>query len=454
MDKSSPPRWRPRKARRHRRTRKAPCRKPGTRRALFYSQARILDGFCFQDPYRRAPPAGSDNIRAVFRRRASPLVFIFVAVFVNFMGYGMVVPLMPLYVQQQSGGAAVVGALGATYAVMELVASPVIGALSDRLGRRPVLIACVTGTLIAYIMLGLAQSLTVIFLAVALDGITGGTLATAYAYVADVTTPENRARGMGMVGAAFGLGVIAGPAFGGLLSQYGLALPALIAASVAGANILFGLLVLPESLPRERRAATPALQTFNWAGQVTNLLRILPIRSLLVGMFLLNLAFAGLQNNFPLYSQVRFGWTPTENGGFFAFVGICAVLIQGLLYGRIQPRFGERNLARAGLLFMAIGLAGMALAPEPWMLFPSVAVVALGTGTAIPSLTGLVSQRLPSGAQGRLMGGTQAILGLAMIGGPLFSGLAFEQIAPAAPYALGAVLALVALTVVNRDAQD
>ena len=389
----------------------------------------------------------------MLRHRASPLTFIFIAVFVNFMGYGMVVPLMPLYVQQQSGGAAVVGALGATYAVMELLASPIIGSLSDRFGRRPVLIACVAGTMSAYILLGLAQSLTVIFLAVALDGITGGTLATAYAYVADVTTPQSRARGMGLVGAAFGLGVIAGPAFGGLLSQFGLALPALIAAGVAGANILFGLLILPESLPRERRAATPALQTFNWMGQVTNLLRLMPIRSLLVGMFLLNLAFSGLQNNFPLYSQARFGWTPTENGVFFAFVGICAVLIQGVLYGRIQPRFGEHRLARAGLVFMAIGLAGMALAPEPWMLYPSVAVVALGTGSAIPSLTGLVSRQLPSGAQGRLMGGTQAILGLAMIGGPLLSGLAFEQIVPAAPYALGSVLALAALAVVVRERQ-
>ncbi len=389
----------------------------------------------------------------MFRNRASPLTFVFIAVFVNFMGYGMVVPLMPLYVQQQSGGAAVVGALGATYAVMELFASPIIGSLSDRFGRRPVLIACVTGTMLAYILLGLAQSLAVIFLAVALDGITGGTLATAYAYVADVTTPQNRARGMGLVGAAFGLGVIAGPAFGGLLSHFGLALPALIAAGVAGANILFGLLILPESLPRERRAATPALQTFNWVGPVTNLLRVLPIRSLLVGMFLLNLAFSGLQNNFPLYSQARFGWTPTENGMFFAFVGICAVLIQGLLYGRIQPRFGERRLARTGLVLMAIGLAGMALAPEPWMLFPSVAVVALGTGSAIPSLTGLVSQRLPSEAQGRLMGGTQAILGLAMIGGPLLSGFAFEQIAPAAPFALGAFLAGCALAVVLGEGQ-
>lgn len=378
------------------------------------------------------------------------MTFIFIAVFVNFMGYGMVVPLMPLFVQQQSGGAALVGALGATYAVMELFASPVIGALSDRFGRRPVLIACVTGTMLAYIMLGLAQSLAVIFLAVALDGITGGTLATAYAYVADVTTPENRSRGMGMVGAAFGLGVIAGPAFGGLLSQYGLALPALIAAGVAGANIVFGLLVLPESLPRERRAATPALQTFNWVGQVTNLLRMLPIRNLLIGMFLLNLAFAGLQNNFPLYSQVRFGWTPRENGVFFAFVGICAVLIQGVLYARIQPRFGERLLSQAGLVCMAVGLAAMALAPQAWMLYPAVAVVALGTGSAIPSLTGLVSQRLPTGAQGRLMGGTQAILGLAMIGGPLIGGLVFEQIAPAGPYALGAALALAALAVIRE----
>ena len=393
----------------------------------------------------------SDNIEGVLRSRPSPLVFIFIAVFVNFMGYGMVVPLMPLYASQFGGGATLVGALGATYAVMELIASPIIGALSDRYGRRPVLLVCVAGTMSAYVMLGLAQSLAIIFLAVALDGITGGTLATAYAYVADVTTAEDRARGMGMVGAAFGLGVIAGPALGGLLSRFGLALPAFIAAGVAAANILFGLLVLPESLPPERRAATPALQTFDWLGQVANLFRLLPVRALLAGMFLLNLAFSGLQNNFPLYSQARYGWTPTENGAFFAFVGVCAVLIQGVLYGRIQPRLGERRLARVGLASMAIGLAGMAWAPESWLLFPSVAVVALGTGSAIPSLTGLVSQRLPSGAQGRLMGGTQALLGMTMILGPLLSGLVFEQIAPAAPYALGAAFSAAALAVVGMQ---
>ncbi len=366
------------------------------------------------------------------------------------MGYGMVVPLLPLYAQQQSGGAALAGALGSVYALMELFAGPVIGALSDRFGRRPVLLLCLLGTAVSYVMLGLAQSLLVIFLAVALDGITGGNLSTAYAYVADITSPADRARGMSLVGAAFGLGLMAGPAFGGFLSAYGLSLPAFVAAGVAFANIVFGLFVLPESLPPERRIVTPPVRMLNWVSQLSGLLRLLPLRSLLAGMFLLNLAFSGLQNNFPLYSQARFAWTPAQNGLFYAFVGVCAALVQGVLFARLIPVFGERRLARGGLVCMAVGLAAMALAPEAWLLFPAVALVALGTGTAIPSLTALASHRLPSNAQGRLMGGTQALLSLTMILGPSLAGIVFERIAPPAPYALGAAFAFAALVIIAR----
>jgi MFS family permease len=377
--------------------------------------------------------------------RRSPLLFIFITVFVDLLGYGMVIPLLPFFVTRQSGGAAVAGALGSAYALMQLLAGPVIGALSDAYGRRPVLLVCLLGTAGAYLLLGLADSLAVIFLAVMLDGITGGNLTTAQAYIADVTAPEERARGLGLVGAAFGLGLMMGPAFGGLLSLYGLSAPAFAACAIALSNVLFGLLVLNESLPPERRAPAPAWPMLNSVSQLVGLFRLAPIRLMMAALFTLNLAFAGLQTNFPLYSHARFGWDGVRNGIFFAYVGVCAVSIQGFLLGRLQPRFGEARLALGGLALMTVGLAGLAAAPRDWTLYPIVAVVALGTGLSIPSLTSLVSRRVSAGEQGRVMGGTQALLSLTMILGPTMAGLSFERVGVSAPYWLGSALAAAAL---------
>jgi MFS family permease len=250
---------------------------------------------------------------------------------------------------------------------------------------------------------------------------------------------------MGMVGAAFGLGLMAGPALGGLLSKYGLYVPAFTASAIALGNVLFGFFVLPESLPPQKRAIKPVTQMFNWINHFVGLFRQLNIRKFLIAMFLLNLAFSGLQSNFPLYSHQRYEWTPTQTSYFYLYVGICAVFIQGYLFGKLQPRFGERALTLIGLTFMALGLAGMALASAAWMLYPAVTVVALGTGISIPSLTALVSLRFSESEQGRLMGGTQTLLSLTSILGPILAGVTFELVAFSAPYFLGSVLSLCAL---------
>ncbi len=363
------------------------------------------------------------------------------------LGYGIMLPLLPFFVQAQNGGAAIAGALSSLYASAQLFAGPVLGALSDRYGRRPVLLICLLGTSFGYLMLGLADSLPLIFLAVLIDGLTGGNLTTAYAYIADVTNSENRARGMGMVGAAFGLGLMAGPALGGLLSRYGLYVPAFTASAIALGNVVFGFFVLPESLPLEKREIKPVSEMFKWTKYFVGLFKQMDIQKLLIAMFLLNLAFAGLQSNFPLYSNHRFHWTPTQNSFFYLYVGVCAVFIQGFLFGKLQPRFGERKLIVFGLTSMAIGLAGMALVRESWMLFPAVTIVALGTGMSIPSLTALVSLRVSEGEQGRLMGGTQTLLSLTNIFGPMLAGISFEVIAFSAPYWLGSVFSLIALGV-------
>lgn len=363
------------------------------------------------------------------------------------LGYGIMLPLLPFFVQAQDGGAAIAGGLMSMYSAIQLVSGPILGALSDRYGRKPILLFCLFGTATSYLLLGLANSLFIIFIAVFLDGLTGSNLTLAHAYVADSTTAENRAKGINYSQLAFGLGIMAGPILGGTLSGYGLSVPALVASFLAFANTAFGFFFLPESLSPERRETKPLSQVFSWAGQFTSIFRQKNIQSFLVVLFLLNLAFAGLQTNFPLYSNARFGWTPAQNSFFYLYVGLCGVIVQGVLFAKLQARFGERKLISAGLTFMVIGLAGMAFVPTAWMIFPAVAVVALGTGISIPSLTALVSLRVPENEQGRLMGGNQTLLAFTNIFGPTIAGISFDVIAVSAPYWLGSMFAAFALAV-------
>jgi DHA1 family tetracycline resistance protein-like MFS transporter len=378
--------------------------------------------------------------------RGSPLLFIFVTVFVDMVGYGIVIPLLPFYAGEHASGAVLIGVLGALYAAMQFVGGPFLGGLSDRVGRRPVLLLCLLGASLAYLLLGLAQTPMMLVATVVLAGGAGGTQATAQAYIADSTPPERRARGMGLIGAAFGLGLMAGPALGGFLSLYSLHAPAFAASALALANLAFGLFVVPESLPPKLRTPTP-LPRLNPISQLRGVLGMGGIRALLVVAFLLNLSFAGLLVNFPLFSNARFGWGTTANAFFFAFVGVCAVLTQGVLIGRLQPRFGDERLLLGGLSLMALGLGLVALVPFGPLLYPVVGMLAVGTGLAIPALTALISRRVSGREQGRLMGGLQAILSLTLIAGPIIAGLAFDQLGVPAPYWIGALLATLALPV-------
>jgi MFS family permease len=378
--------------------------------------------------------------------KGSPLLFLFVTVFVDMIGYGIVIPLLPFYVQQYALGAVLIGLLGSLYAAMQFFGGPFLGGLSDRTGRRPVLLLCLLGTSLAYLLLGLANTLLLLVVSVALAGLAGGTLATAQAYIADSTLPEDRARGLGLIGAAFGLGLITGPVLGGFLSLFSLGAPAFAASTLALGNVAFGFFALPESLPATRRTSTPVLH-LNPISQLGGVLRIGGIRALLLAVFLLNLSFAGLLTNFPLFSNVRFGWDATANAFFFAFVGVCAVLTQGVLLGRLQPRFGEKWLLLGGLALMSLNLGLMALVPSGPLLYPVVGMLAVGTGLAIPSLTALISLRVSEREQGKVMGGQQAILSLTLILGPLIAGLAFDHLGVPAPYRIGSLLAALALLV-------
>ncbi len=367
------------------------------------------------------------------------------------LGYSMILPLLPFFVQAQGGDAALAGGLQSLYAFLQLFSGPLLGALSDRHGRKPILVACLFGTAIAYTMFGLATSISFLFIAVLLDGLTGNNLTTSFTYVADITTPDERSRGMSIVSAAFGLGLMAGPALGGLLSSYGLFVPAFVAAGIAFVNTIYGIFILPESLPPEKRSQHKP--NVNFFGQLRGILNIQNIRLLLLSIFFLNLAFAGLQTNFPLFSNARFDWDARQNGLFFAFVGIVSVFVQGFLFGRIQPKMGERRLSLIGLIFMSLGMTGIALAPHAWMMYPIVAIAALGSSISIPAISGMISNRIPSDEQGRLMGGNQVLFSLTAILGPVIAGITFEKIGIGAPYWIGSGLALIALYFAFRDSR-
>lgn len=385
-------------------------------------------------------------------RRAPAQTFIFLTVFVDMLGYGIIIPLLPLFVERQAAGGTLVGVLGAGYALGQALGGPFLSGLSDRYGRRPVLLCCLLGTGLAYLLLGLANTLWLVAAAILLDGLTGGNLSTAQAYIADTTTPEERARGFGLVGAAFGLGMIAGPVLGGLLSANGLSTAAFAAAGLALGNLLFGLLALPESLPPARRSRAP-LFVYNPLQQIAAAFAQVNLRELMLTILLLNLAFAGLQSNFPIFSGARFGWDATDNAYFYAFVGLCAVLTQALVLPRLRQQVSERSLATGGIALMAAGLPLLALVPAAWMLYPAVALLALGSNLSIPCLTALASAQVDEDGQGRLMGSLQSVLNLALIGGPLLAGLTFDYVSTSAPYLVGGLLATAALvSLVRRPA--
>lgn len=397
-------------------------------------------------------------------KRRSPLFFIFLTIFIDLLGIGIVLPLLPEYakiVERSSwpwladNRALIVGALTASYALMQFLFAPILGALGDRFGRRPVLLFSLFGAGLSYLVFALAENLTflgvemvigLLFLARIAAGITGASISTAQAYIADVTPPNERARGLGMIGAAFGLGFMLGPAIGGLLSNVSLQAPALFAAALSFANFAFGFFRLPESLPPEKRAQTVS-RSLNPISRLATVAGDARVQPFILGSVLLNLAFAGLQSNFAVYSDVRFGFGPQQNALVFAFIGLIAVIVQGFLIRKLVPQFGEARLAIAGLTLMTIGFVATGLVTAAWMLFLAVGLVALGSGMVTPSLTSLVSQSVLATEQGTTLGGVQAFTNLTMVVGPLLAGMLFDLIGPSAPYLIGAGLLASALAV-------
>jgi MFS transporter, DHA1 family, tetracycline resistance protein len=382
--------------------------------------------------------------------RPSPVVFIFLTIFIDFMGGSLLVPILPFLVERFRSDALTIGLLGASFSLAQFVAAPGIGALSDRYGRRPVLLICMLGTSLGYLIFGLANALWMMFLGRIIDGITGGVISTAQAYIVDISKPEDRSKNFGLIGAAFGLGFILGPAIGGALSQINLNLPVFVAAGFAFANVILGYFTLPESLPKEKRQQGKRQSIWselNPIGQLGNMARDKNIRALVFGFFLFNFAFAGFQNNFAVFTRDQFHWDPVKNAQLFAYIGLVSSLVQGGLIRKLIPRFGEETLALWGLAFCSISVFSIAFLPTANWLYATQTLFALGVGLASPTLRGLISARTPAQEQGRALGGTQAMVSLAMVLGPLWAGAAFDYFGYTAPYWTSGLWIAVALGV-------
>lgn len=372
--------------------------------------------------------------------KRSPLFILFITVFLDLLGFGIVLPLLPLYAETFGASPFVIGLLVTSYSLMQFLTAPLWGRLSDRVGRRPVILLGLLGAFAAYLTYGLAGALWLLFLGRIVAGIFGGNLAAAQAYIADSTTGENRARGMGLIGAAFGLGFIFGPAIGGALSPFGFGVPALAAAGLALANGLWALIALPESLPPERRGRA-ARRRSRWR-ELRDAFSQPSLSPLLGLFFLIPFAFVGLESTFSLLSKYRFDYMPSQVGYLFAYIGVLTTLIQMGLIGPLARRLGEARMIILGTLALAIGLIALPFAPNLLILLLGLAVIAFGMGICNPALTSLLSRRAAAGAQGVTQGVGQSLSSLARMVGPIGAGYLFEQLGPPAPYVAGGLFML------------
>ena len=377
--------------------------------------------------------------------RAVPTLFLIVVV--DLVGFGLVIPLLPFYAVRFAASPQEVTGLVAIYSLAQLMTAPLWGGLSDRVGRRPVLIVSLTASALAYLGLGGATALWMLFVARAFAGACAGNIAAAQAYVADITRPVERARGMGLIGAAFGLGFMIGPALGGLLAgndpvAADLETPAWVAAGLSALALLGVALLLSESLPIDRRGAAPPSGRM---GAVLNVLRRPILSRLIVVNFLVILAFAGMQSVFAIWAMPQLGWGPGQVGYVFAYVGLVSAVLQGGMIGRLTRYFGEERLLLSGLALIAAGLLVMPFAHHLPVLVGATTGLALGMGLMQPAINSLISRRAGPEEQGEVMGVSQSASSLSRVLGPVAAGYSFAAFGRNSPYFLAAVLVAVTL---------
>lgn len=390
------------------------------------------------------------------------LGFIFITLLIDVIGIGIIIPVMPKLIMDLghtdlSKATAYGMWMVSVYSIMQFLCSPVLGNLSDRYGRRPVLLFSLFGFGIDYLFLAFAPSLAWLFVGRVIAGITGASFTTATAYIADISPPEKRAQNFGLIGAAFGLGFIIGPLIGGLLGNLGVRMPFFVAAGLTLLNWLYGFFILPESLSKENR------RKFEWAranpiGSLKQLGKYPAILGLVASLILLFIAGHAVQSNWGFYTIEKFGWHEKEIGISLTVVGVTVALVQGLLIRYTMPKLGQEKSVYWGFLLYGIGMLLFGMATEGWMMYVITILYCLG-GIAGPALQGIISNQVPANEQGELQGGLTSLISVTAIIGPLvMMGLFSKFIAknapvylPGAPFYLGAALILVSAWLAYRN---
>ena len=373
--------------------------------------------------------------------KKSPLLVIFFVVFLDLVAFGIVIPILPYYSKTFGASAFQLGWLMAIYSIMQFLCAPFWGGLSDRIGRRPVLLLTILGGASTMVATALAGDYWILFAARFLAGIFGANISTATAYIADVTSDENRAKGMGIIGAGFGLGFIFGPAIGGILSVHGYATPILLAAALGLLNFLFAFFVLEES--REPGKSPAATKKFSAEGMRLAFAR--NSTAIPIGLFFLStLAFTQLEVIFGLFVLGKFGYGAREAGYLLAGMGVVSAFLQGGFIGRLAKRYGEKTLLPAGFFFMAISLLGAPFASTVALFGLFLFGIAIGNGLVNPSLSSLVSKAAPADKRGSVLGIFQSGSSLARVVGPPLAGILFDRAGPASPMFLSCALMAIA----------
>ncbi|MEW5975008.1 MAG: MFS transporter [Acidobacteriota bacterium] len=373
--------------------------------------------------------------------KKSPLLILFVTVFLDLVGFGIVLPILPFYAESFGATALMVGLLSTSYSLMQFLFAPFWGWFSDRVGRRPVILVGLLGSSVSYLIFGAANTLPVLFLSRIFAGIAGANIATAQANIADSTEPQNRARGMGLIGAAYGLGFIFGPAIGGLLSPFGYGVPAFFASGLAFCNFVAATQFLPETLKPEGNRS----KSKGWnLGRLGRTLRYQELGLYLALFFIATFAFANLEATFALMTERKFGYNAHHNGLLFAYIGVLITVMQGGFIGLLVKRFGEQRLVRIGLFSMVLSLALLPYAAGLATLLLVLVALSFGHGAAGPSITSLISQLSGQDDQGGTLGMAQSLASLARILGPVWGGFTFDRFGFQYPYLTGSLFMAVA----------
>jgi len=368
-----------------------------------------------------------------------PLLIIFLTIFVNLVGFGIIVPLLPFYAQTFGASPLTIGLLFAIFSLCQLLAAPALGDLSDRYGRRPVLVFSLAGTVVSFVMLALAHSVTMLFLARIVDGLSGGNISTARAYVADITAPADRARAYGLIGAAFGLGFIFGPALSGVLAKVSYTAPIWAAAGITLVATLMAWAWLPETVHRTQAG------TGNPFRYLPELLKRPLVRRVLVIDFVYWTSFAIFQTTFALFTARRFGFDAPKTGYVFAAFGVLGAVIQGGFIRPIVRRLGDKSTFMLGLAFGACGLLACAMVYSVPLFLLTLVPLAFGIGFGHPTMASLVSLVAEGDEQGRVQGAAGAVESLGRTIGPVWGNASLERLGEAAPYVSAATLLLLTL---------